>query len=152
MSLPTLVLQDQVAGINVDPIVAMMAAAISALFTALMLSVRGRTEVCEAERKSAQTRIETLLTSDAEKTSTLRELGATVSKSAEVTIAAVSAAQSALEESGKNGRKLDQVLTELAAGRSESSALRQQLAVLESTNRALEQRVASSVSHVRDTR
>lgn len=152
MTIATLMIQGQVGGISVDPIIALMSGAISALFTALMLTMRGRTELCEGERKTGQERLEKLLTSDAEKTSTLRELGSAVSKTADVTLASVAAAQSAHEESGKNGRKLDQVLVELSASRGEVSSLRQQLADLESTNRSLEKRIFDSSPHIRDQR
>ena len=75
-------------------------AAIGALFSLVTWLAKGRIERCEK-------REDKMLDADSDKTTTLRELGAAVGKAADITGGAVTAATGAIEESRRNGVKLD---------------------------------------------
>jgi hypothetical protein len=83
-----------------DPALAAAYGAIGALFGLVTWLAKGRIERCEK-------REDTMLAADAEKTTTLRELVTAVSKSADVTASAVTAANGAVEESRRNGARLE---------------------------------------------
>jgi hypothetical protein len=97
----------QTQGVSVDPELAAAYAAIGALFGLLSWMVKGRIERCEK-------REDTLLTADTDKTSTMRDLAATVTKAADVAASAVAASNAAVEESRRNGQKLDALLPSVA--------------------------------------
>jgi len=90
----------QAANPGLDPALVSAYGAIGALFGLVTWLAKGRIERCEK-------REDTMLTADSEKTATMRELAAAVNKAADVTANAVSAATGAVEESKRNGGKLD---------------------------------------------
>lgn len=90
-------------GVELDPALAAAYGAIGALFGLVTWLAKGRIERCER-------REDALLNADSEKNITLRELVATVGKSADVTQNAVTAANGAIEESKRNGTKLDTLI------------------------------------------
>lgn len=101
-------MQAAAGGVQVDPIVTMMGAAIAALFTALMWALRGRTERCEK-------REDKLLEQDGEKTTALKELAAVTSKGVDLATRSVDTATTSIDETKSNGRKLDALRQDMGA-------------------------------------
>ena len=95
-------------GVQLDPVQAMMAAAIGALFAFTTWLVKDRFSRCDNDRKE-----DTELRK--ESSTTLRELGGAVAKAADVTADAVTAANGAIEASRLNTTKHDAVLGNQAA-------------------------------------
>lgn len=89
-------------GVSLDPALAAAYGAIGALFGLVTWLAKGRIERCEG-------REDKLLGADSDKTATMRELATVVSKATDVTSAAVAAANSTLEETKRNGVKLDRL-------------------------------------------
>jgi hypothetical protein len=87
-------------GIPLDPALAAAYGAIGALFGLVTWLTKGRIERCEK-------REDTLLAADSDKTTTLRDLAATVTKAADVAAAAVHASNMTMEETKRNGARID---------------------------------------------
>lgn len=119
MQLLALIMQEAADGgsVQLDPVLAAMASAIAALFAYTTWLARGRIERCEKREDS-------MLTADAERTSTLRELAAASAKSADVTADAVVAGTGAIDESRRNGAKLDDIARTMAAHSQNDADLR----------------------------
>lgn len=107
----SLLLQESGNAIEIDGTLAAAYGAISALFTFLMWSVRNDKARCEKREDDCKAREVEMWNLDKEKTIVVKDQTAATLKAAEVTSAAVTAATMSLEETRKNGAKLESLAT-----------------------------------------